>query len=537
MIRFAQACESVAATPRKTEKVRIVADYLASLSIDDAAIAALFFCGRAFPRYEERVLSVGGSAVWQAVARVAGAGMLQSDEIYRRHGDLGAATEELLRGHEAVNVPALGEIAGFFAKLAAERAPAARGSMLEAVLRRAGPLAAKYIIKIVTSELRIGLKESLVEEAIARAWSRPIEDVRRANMLTGDIANTLRMAAQDTLNEAKLTLFRPVDSMLASPIESAAEALDEFSGGALVEDKFDGIRAQAHKSDGRVKLYSRTLDQIVEFHELEPLLAALPGDFVLDGEIAGWRGSRTIPFTELQKRLGRKHAELWLPLEIPAAFIAFDLLYFNGQSLLDSPLARRRELLADLLDRAEGPLIQLAKVEPWTAAEGLERAFADALARGNEGIVIKDPASLYTPGRRGRAWLKWKQPLATLDVVVTYVEYGHGKRRGLLSDYTFAVRSGDRLLEIGKAYSGLTDEEIRQMTAYFLDHTIEDYGFRRKVDPDVVIEVAFNNIQQSKRHSSGYALRFPRIVRRRPDKRVEEIDTIERVAEIFRRQS
>ena len=355
-------------------------------------------------------------------------------------------------------------------------------------------------------------------------------------MFTADAGETLRLAAAGRLGEARLRLLQPVGFMLASPVESAAEMIEAFPGGALVEDKYDGIRAQAHKSGEKVKLFSRTMDEIVEFHELPPALAALPGDFLMDGEVVGWRHGRPIPFTELQQRLGRKEPDLWLPLEIPVCFFAFDLLYADGVALFDEPLVERRRRLEALLAGRESDLVKLAPARVLGSAGDIERAFEEALDRGNEGIMAKAPGSPYTPGRRGRLWLKRKQPLATLDVVVTAVEYGHGKRHGVLSDYTFAVRDGQRLVNIGKAYSGLTDEEILRYTEYFLAHTVEDQGFRRIVEPSVVLEVAFNNIQRSDRHESGYALRFPRILRLRPDKPVEEIDTLERVREIFKKQ-
>jgi DNA ligase-1 len=537
MDSFAAACTAVAATSSKNEKVRLVAGYLVSLNIDDAARAALFFCARAFPRFEERVLNAGGSLIWQALARILGESPTGAHDLYRRHGDLGDMAAELLAAHQPEGKLTLAEVEAAFHRLAAARGPEAKLQQIESLLRRATPAVARYLIKIVTADLRIGLKESLVEEAIAAAYGRPVADVRRANMLTGDIARTVRLAAAGDLSSTALTLFRPIDCMLASPIESAEEAFSQITADPLVEDKYDGIRAQAHKSGSAVRLYSRTLDEIVEFHELPPALAGIEGDFVLDGEIVGWRDGRPLPFTTLQQRLGRKQPDLWLPLEIPVCFLAFDVLFLNGESLLDVPLIDRQERAATLLDPAASSLIRRSVPKSAGSIETLQRAFREALARGNEGVMIKDPRSLYTPGRRGRAWLKWKLPLATLDVVVTVVEYGHGKRRGLLSDYTFAVRDGERLVNIGKAYSGLTDEEIRNYTQYFLDHTIEDHGFHRTVEPAVVIEVAFNNIQRSARHDSGFALRFPRIVRIRTDKRPGEIDTLERVRQVYESQA
>jgi DNA ligase-1 len=537
MRRFAETCEAVAATTSKNEKVRLVGAYLSSLPVEAAAVAAVFFTGRPFPRRKEKVLSAGGSLIWQVVNRLGQTTPDHMEIIYRKHGDLGAMAEEVLQATTVAGGLSLHEVAAAFEELAARRGPSAKQVVLEQLFGRVEPLAAKYIIKIMTGDLRIGLKESLVEEAIARAFGRPAEQVRRANMLIGDIGETLRLAASDQLMTARLRLLQPVSFMLASPVETVEEVLENFPAGVFVEDKYDGIRAQAHKTGRQAKLFSRTLDEILEFDELLGPVMVLPGEFVLDGEIIGWQNGRALPFTELQKRLGRKQPDLWLPLEVPVVFVAFDILYLEGSQLLDGPLSQRRRRLEELLAGNEMGPIKLAPVQRCSSAQEISQAFRDALARGNEGIMAKAPDSPYVPGRRGRSWLKLKQPLATLDVVVTAVEYGHGKRHGLLSDYTFAVRDEDRLVNIGKAYSGLTDEEIRRFTDYFLDHTTEDQGFRRLVEPAIVLEVAFNNIQRSNRHESGYALRFPRIIRLRPDKSPDEIDTLGRVRELYQKQS
>jgi DNA ligase-1 len=448
-------------------------------------------------------------------------------------------TEEALSAAPFPASPAsltLQEVEAAFRQLAERRGLAQKQALLEELLRRVRPQEANYLVKILTGELRIGLKESLVEEAIACAFNQPLAEVQQANMFTGDIRETLRLAAEGKLAKASLCLFHPIDFMLASPADTPEEIVSSFSQGALVEDKYDGIRAQAHKGREGVKLFSRTLDEIVEFSELVPPLKLLAGEFILDGEIVGWRNGRPLPFTQLQQRLGRKRPELFLPLEIPVSFLVFDLLYHDQQALLSVPLAERRRRLEALLKNVPAPAVQLSGSTLCTSPAELPPAFDAALGRGNEGFMAKAPDSPYTPGRRGRFWLKLKRPMATLDVVVTAVEYGHGKRRGLLSDYTFAVRAGEHLVNIGKAYSGLTDAEIIQFTEYFKQRTLEDQGFLRLVEPTVVLEVAFNNIQRSDRHESGYALRFPRIVRLRPDKSVVDIDGIERVKELYEGQ-
>ena len=536
MLRFAQLCESVASTSKKNEKVSLVADFLRVTPVDDSALAALYLCGRVFPRREERVLSIGFSILLRAVAKVADKNPAELAPALRRHGDLGAGAEEILRHHPARSSLSLPQIAEVYASLARLRGASAKQDLLEHTLLRLGALEAKYFIKVATGELRIGLKESLVEEAIAKAFDQSLPAVQRANMLLGDITDVLRLAVANELSSVSLQLFRPISVMLASPAETPADLVAAFPNGALVEDKFDGIRAQVHKGNSQVEIYSRTLDRATEFPELLDPIRNITGNFILDGEIIGWRDGRAIPFTELQQRLGRKQIDLFTSAQVPVSFVAFDLLSLDGRALLDAPLAERRLLLERLLAPAVQPALQFTRAELCRTVEEIENCFLLAIRRGNEGLLAKAPESPYVPGRRGQFWMKLKRPLATLDVVVTIAEYGHGKRRGLLSDYTFAVRDNGRLVNIGKAYSGLTDVEIHELTQYFLEHTTEDRGFQRDVEPTIVLEVAFNNIQRSDRHESGFALRFPRIVRLRPDKPVAEIDTLSRVREIFNSQ-
>ncbi len=539
MREFVETCDAVGATTKRTEKVRLVADLLSKATPGYAAQMAIFLTGSAFARRDERVLGVGGSTLSKLVVELAGPKAQDLGKAYRAHGDLGDAAEKLLAQQNSNPGISVSELAQTFDKLPTIRNQADKAAVLDKLLRRATAGEVKYAIKIITGDMRIGLKESQVEEAIAKAFDQPLPVVRRANMLLGDISETLKLAASNSLQSANVTLFHPIGFMLAAPIEKASELFPEGSVESwCVEEKFDGIRAQVHKANGKVKFFSRTLDEIVEFPELRYPVSELPGDFILDGEILAWHDSRPLPFTELQKRLGRKQFDLWLHTEIPVRYVVFDLLYQDGLLLLDEPLKQRRERLAKLLngDVDDKTAIMLAPMRQCSSAEAIEAAFRDSLAAGHEGVLIKSADSLYTPGRRGGVWFKLKEPYATLDVVVTAVEYGHGRRHGVLSDYTFSVLDGNRFVTIGKAYSGLIDAEIKEYTEYFLNHTIEDQGYRRTVEPNIVIEVAFNNIQRSARHESGYALRFPRILRFRPDKRPDQIDTLEHVAEIYARQ-
>jgi DNA ligase-1 len=325
--------------------------------------------------------------------------------------------------------------------------------------------------------------------------------------------------------------------MLATPVETPEEVFQRMSTATVwTEEKYDGVRCQLHRDrQGRCELYSRDLKETTRaFPEVAEGAAGIQHELVLDGEVLAWRGDRVLPFFDLQRRLGRKLVSDKLRAEVPVVFVAFDLLHLDGEVVMDRPLEERRRLMEQL--GLEWPFL-LARRETAHAPEDVERIFRETRDRGNEGLMVKDPASSYTPGRRGMAWLKLKRPLATLDVVVTAVEWGHGKRRGVLSDYTFAVREEEtgRLLNVGKAYSGLTDEEIATMTRFFLDHTVADSGHVRLVEPNTVIEVAFDAILRSDRHGSGFALRFPRIVRLRDDKPPAEIDTLSRVRDLHER--
>jgi DNA ligase 1 len=568
MIKFAEAAERIAATTRKLEKVAIVSAYLNSRPVEEAAVSAVFLSGRPFPVWEETTLQVGGRLLWRIVADLSGKTEAQLTVAYRRHGDLGAVAGEVLPSSGDSSLSVL-EVERGFRRIAATRGPEPKAALTRELLSRASPLEAKYIVKIMTGDLRIGLKESLVEEAIAKAYGGTLSEVQRVNMLLGDIGETLKLAATGKLAEAKMRLFHPLGFMLASPAESARDALSYFQN-ALVEDKYDGIRAQTHCAGGEVRIFSRTRDEITgSFPELPDALAGLPDDVILDGEIVAWNYApgesvamgRALPFSMLQQRLGRKKVSDKLMQQVPVAYLVFDVLYAGGELLIDRSLREREQFLDALLAaprRSTGSQNKSARIQATFAftdddsksparvirapvfhastPQELDTLFEAAQARGNEGLMIKDPESVYTPGRRGKAWLKLKRELATLDVVVTAVEYGHGKRIGVLSDYTFAVRNGDHLVNIGKAYSGLTDVEIAQMSQWFLDHVVEDQGFRLVVEPRIVLEVAFNNMMQSDRHESGYALRFPRIVRLRPDKLPEEADTIDRAREIYEKQ-
>jgi len=544
MRRLAEVLEAVSRTSSRLQKIDLLADYLRGLSDDDLRIACTYLTGSPFPAGSARVLNVGWSAIVDALLDVSGGASEAMDQSYLRHGDLGSVAFELL-AHKAApslfRAPlTLGAVQAAFERMASATGAGSRQVKREgmrALFQDADPLEAKYLVRIITSDLRVGLKEGLLEEAIAKAFGQPQPAVRRAELLIGDIGAVAVLARHHRLAEATLQLFRPFRFMLADTIYAPEEAFRDRPPGAdplIVEDKYDGIRAQVHSDGSRLAIFTRTLDEITDsFPELHEDLRRLAGSYILDGEIVAWQNGRAVPFTRLQQRLRRKDPGM-LVRSVPVVMFVFDLLLLDGVPLLDRPLAQRR---AELWRGARfGGAVQPAYAVQATRPEEIARAFRQARDRGNEGLVIKRPDSPYQPGRRGGHWVKLKEELATLDVVVVAAEHGHGKRAGVLSDVTFAVRHGEGLTVVGKAYSGLTDEEIRALTEWFRAHTVRDRGRVKLVQPEVVLEVAFDAVTRSDRHDSGYALRFPRIKRIRHDKTPAEISTLDDVVRLYRAQ-
>ena len=501
------------------------------MTSEELPVVATFLTGHAFSRTIGQSLQVGWAVIRKALIQASGLSETQFCSISAGYGDAGRVAYEVLLGRTNGTDIAIQEVSERFSAIQAAIGPVAKAALLTDWLRTVGPECGSYIVRIMTGDLRIGLKEGLLEEAIAAAFEARAEQVKEVNMLTGDIGETALLAKTNRLSAANLRLFRPVKSMLAIP-EISAESIwervrSEFAAQtALAEAKYDGIRAQLHGTPYRTELFSRDLRNISEeFPELAGL--RFDEDLILDGEVVAFGPDRKLSFFDLQRRLGRKRTlDFFETEDIPVLFMVFDLLRSNGETLLKTPLNERRRRLNQLMlpDR-----VKISAIRKIASVKDIDDAYQKARGESQEGLMIKDGDSLYTPGRRGGSWIKFKKELATLDVVVVGAEQGHGKRSHLLSDYTFSVRDEETgaLQTIGKAYSGLRDEEIEELTEHFIRTTIRKEGHFRVVTPEIVLEVAFNAIQPSDRHASGLALRFPRIKSIRRDKKVQEIDTVQ----------
>ncbi len=529
---FAALGEQISATTSKLKKIALLAGYFRSLGGEQVSIAARYLTGRAFAQADGRTLQVGWAVIKRALRGAGGLSEPEFRAISRQYADAGRTAYDTLLEHTTPQPFSLADASSFFDRLERATGPVAKAELLQQRLAALTALEGSYVVRILTGDLRIGLKEGLVEEAVADAFGAETAAVREAQMLTGDLGEVAALAARGALEEATLQLFRPIQVMLASPEPSAEAAWARIAAlaapTAWAEDKYDGIRAQIHIGAGRAEIFTRDLRQVTDqFADLARTARTFSHDVILDGEILALGTGRRLTFFDLQKRLGRKtEDDLFLGAsDIPVIFQAFDLLFLDGAGWLKRPLSERRHALESL---AFPTGLEIAPIHHVASAAEVEAAFRAARARGNEGLMIKDGASLYTPGRRGHAWLKYKRELATLDVVVVGAEQGHGKRSHVLSDYTFAVRDDatGQLLTIGKAYSGLTDEEIEELTEHFTATTIARHGRYREVTPEIVLEIAFDSIQPSTRHASGLAMRFPRIKAIRRDKVPGEIDSL-----------
>jgi DNA ligase-1 len=548
---FVDICEKVRQTASKNAKVATIAEYLVKLKGQDGggdtslAVAVLFMSGAIFPKGSGLTLNVGFNTIMRSLSEIARLEPEEIQKIYLKHGDMGALAEYVVSKRQQSPLVAqqllLPDVHDQLRKIAdavGSGAAEAKRKILTGLLINSSPLEAKYLIKIATGELRVGVVEGLVELAIAKAFGRDVQAIRQAMLLSGDIAHVALLAKKDALSTAIMKPLVPLSFMLADVMFSAEEIEQYYNKPVICEFKYDGIRVQLHKFGDKVKMFSRKLEDVAtSFPEIVSAVSLLQADFILDGEVLAYRGGRPLHFQELQKRLRRKAVTDRLMAEIPVVYVPYDIMYLDSQSLIGRPLTERKRLLSQI--RFGEPIIDFG-YRIVSTAQQIACAFRESKDAGHEGLVIKELESQYHPGKRGRHWTKLKYELDTVDAVIVIAEYGHGKRAGTLSDYTFAVRDehdSGSLKTIGKAYSGLTDAEIAKMTDKLRSITVKDEGYRLVVRPEIVLEIAFDSIQKSDRHNSGFALRFPRIKYIRTDKTVRDIDTLEKVQRIYEHQS
>jgi DNA ligase-1 len=550
---FVKLCEEIRITKSKNMKVRLLSRYLSSLNDESLSIAVLFLSNRIFPLGSKFVINAGFGTIMQALSEISFLDKDQIQQSYMQYGDMGALSEYAVsKKHTASLIQqqplTLSIIHDRFKGIAdsiGSDSSKAKKSILKGLFLDCSPLEAKYLTKVINGEMRIGLTEGLVEVAVSVAFNVELKKVREAMLVSGDISQVALLAKSRLLHIAIIKPLQPLSYMLADVMFTAEEIINYFQKPLICEYKYDGIRAQMHKSGQQVKLFSRNMTNITNaFPELvqaaidSKLSSSMENiDFILDGEIMGLRNGKPLHFQELQKRLRRKNVTGQILTAVPIVYVVFDITYINQEQTIRNPLRQRKEILSSILFRE--PIIN-AKQNVVNTAQKIIAVFQKSRDDGYEGLVLKDPESQYHPGKRGRYWIKLKQELDTIDAVIVIAEYGQGKRAGVLSDYTFAVRDendNNQLKIIGKAYSGLTDKEISMITEKLKSIIIKDDGYKIAVKSELILEISFDSIQKSDRHDSGFALRFPRIKNIRSDKNITDIDTLQKIGHIYENQS
>jgi len=574
---FVETCEKIRSTTKKNEKIDIISNYITNLDETSLSIAVLFLSGRVFPIGSTRTLNIGFSTIMESLSEIAMLDIKDIQNIHLKHGDIGAMAEHavskkhvisLFNQQEKISLSYVYHQFKKIANISGSGSNKNKKNILKGLLIACSPLESKYLIKIITGEMRIGSVEGLVEIALSRAFDRELQYIREAMLISGDISQVAVLAKKNILHNAIMRPFVPVSFMLADVMFSAEEIINYYNKPLICEYKYDGIRLQMHKFDNKVQLFSRNLVDITyAFPELvkaatestirTPNTTTIHNqvDFILDGELIAFKNDKPLHFQELQKRLRRKNVTEDITTEIPIYYIVYDIMYFKDNQVLKKSLLDRKNILSTISFKK--PIFN-SSYKISDSIEQIIAIFNESKDIGHEGLVVKDPLSQYHPGKRGRYWMKLKKELDTIDAVIVIAEYGHGKRAGVLSDYTFAVideeydddgnnqnlnlndndnyLKNSRLKTIGKAYSGLTDKEIDEMTERLRDIIEEDNGNRILVKPEIVLEVAFDTIQKSDRHNSGFALRFPRITHIRTDKSLKDIDTLQKVRQIYKNQ-
>ena len=516
---LAEVCEKLVILSGRKDKVSQVARFLKRLDSKEAPAAALLLIGRALPEGSEKKLEVSFATLMDL---------------------LEDSSQSLLSSEEP---PTILEVSSTLKRIAEISGPSSRSrkmGLLRSLIMRMSELERKWLFKQIIGEMQHGVNEGILLEALAELTGANLKSVQRAYMLLGRLDELVKIAKEggrEALEKVKLKIFNPLRPMLAEICNDVDELLKDIGGSVAFEYKFDGARVQVHMKDGVVKIYSRRLNEVTESipDVVKQVKDGVKGvkEIVLDGEvIAVDRDGKPLPFQELLRRFRRVRGVSEKIEEIPLKLQVFDILYLDGVELLDKPYEERWKILSEKVD-AKLLAPRIITSDPKVVKNFLERAIEE----GHEGLMAKRLDSPYRPGRREKLWLKIK-PAENLDLVIVAADWGYGRRTGWLSNYHLAAYNPrtDGFEVVGKTFKGLTDEEFELMTKKLLQLKLSDDGYTVRVKPEIVVEVAYNEIQRSPKYRSGYALRFARITRIRSDKSPREADTIDKIRELYLKQ-
>ncbi|MHC1631988.1 MAG: ATP-dependent DNA ligase [Methanotrichaceae archaeon] len=547
-ICFAQLCQQIEEVSSSLEKTALLASFLGELEEDELAIVCSFVTGLAFPASSDMLLGVGPSILYEALSKSTGFTLSQIAERLRRTGDIGLVASEVVEkkrpstfaaflGSEQITISDVYRRFLEIAIASGKKSQSIKMKNLRYIFSESTPLEARYIARLALDDMRIGVGEGIVRDAIAKAFDQPVDLVERGYNFTNDLGLVAQMAKEGRLSELTIVISRPIKMMLAQLGENIRVSLEDIDPVA-VEWKFDGARVQIHKRGDEIQIFSRRLENVTQ--PLPEIVKTVKKHVraestILDGEVeAIGQDERPLAFQEILKRFRRKHKVARTAKKVPLKLQLFDLIYLNGESLIDRPLRERRSLLEEIADQ-EIVADQKITGDP----QVIEQIYKESLDAGHEGVMLKNPNSLYTPGKRGKNWLKIKPVMENLDLVVIGAKWGEGRRAKLLGSYRLAcldLETGN-LIDVGWVATGITDEMLAELTDLFSDKIIvTGEGMEVELKPEVIFEVAYEEIQKSQNYSSGYALRFPRLVKIRDDKSIEDADTLGRINSLYTSQ-
>ncbi len=541
-LEFSHICEALEGTAGRLDMTGIVRDALSPLDEADLPLFIHYLMGRPFPDWSQEKIGVGPNSVYDAVAYVAGGDRQVVVSAINRSGDPGKSVEILLGKKEqmsffseSLTLNDIGRDFTLLAVIGGNKSQREKDRILRRLFANASPLEGRYLARLLLGELRIGIGEGTMRDAIAGAFAVSPAAVEHAYQAANDLGEVALIArkGEDALNEVHIEPFRPLKMMLAKQ-GTVTDMLSE-TGVLAAEYKYDGTRFQFHKVDGICRMYSRRLEEVT--HAIPDVVAMLDAatshDVILDGEVIAVRDGRPLPFQYVLRRFRRKHDIASHIKEIALAPNIFDILWIDGETLIDLPFAERRErLVAAVSDTCVAPQLMSGDEEE------IDALYRNALNDGHEGIMIKDPRSPYTPGVRGKLWVKIKPAVDTIDLVVTAAEWGEGKRAHIFGSFLLSCLGEDgSYIPLSKVATGFSDEALQEMYVALSDLVLSEEGKMVHVEPQIVVEVGYAEVQKSPSYAGGFALRFPRFIRLRDDKSPEEIESLRMIEERFLAQS
>jgi len=537
---FSRACEHLEGTPGRLDMIDIISHILPTLTPEELPVFVRFVMGRIFPDWSSKKLGIGPNLLYEAIGYVAGMKKEQVIEKITITGDAGRAVEELLSiksqttfFHEDLDLVRVYAELIAIAEMEGKKSQREKLLAVRRLLGNAHPLEGRYLTRIMLEELRIGVGEGSVRDAIARAFSADSALVEHAMQALNDAGEVARLAklGPDALREVHITLFHPVRMMLAQ--QGTIPDMIQEHGQIAAEFKYDGSRFQFHKKGNWARLYSRRLEDVTAAlpDVIEKLITSTSHDVILDGEVIAIKEGKPMPFQSVLRRFRRRHDIAEAQDAIEMVPNVFDILYLDGETLIDLPLEKRRKRLESVVNQYLAP--QVVSSDP----REIERTYKEALEAGHEGIMIKVPASPYSPGQRGKNWIKIKPDVDTLDLAVIGGEWGEGKRAHVFGSFLVACQDQGKLIALSRVATGFSDEQLGEVYDLLKDRVIKKSGKEVSFEPDLVFEVGYSELQASPTYEGGYALRFPRFIRIRDDKNITDVETLESIRERYQRQT